>query len=440
MSLPLLGVNLGLYSLQVALLLMVGLTLPTLLGLRDPLVRLRLDQGLLLATLSLPFLQPWWSAAPGHSTVSWAFRGAALDSLNVAGAGSNPPLWNLLFLALGAGALGRILWLGAGMAALTRLGRGAAPLEPLPPAVARIQERLGVRALFMVSAKVNGPVTFGWRAPVVIVPADFGDLPPESQEGIACHELLHIRRNDWLFILIEEGARALLWFHPLVWVLLDRIGLSREQAVDREVVRITGRRKAYLEALVRLSRPAPESFPAPALMFRRHSHLLQRVALLSKEAFMSKSRMFLSLGSLVALLALTVVAGAVLFPIVWPHPVLAASTPDPAPPKAKAPDSSGAAEKADKAAITQPAPKLIHKVDPQFPEEAKKKGKSGKVVAEILISEKGTVDKVKILKSDDKVFEQPAIEALSQWKYEPQTKDGKPVSRLYTITVAFKLQ
>jgi TonB family protein len=362
-----------------------------------------------------------------------------VGSTTAAGAGFDRSPWGILFLVLVAGALARLLWLCAGIAALGRLGRGAIPLEPIPPSVGRIQERLGVRAPFLVSTKVRGPVTFGWRAPVVLVPAEFGGLPPDSQEGIACHELLHIRRKDWLFILMEEGARALLWFHPLVWLLFDRIGLTREQAVDREVIRITGRRKAYLEALVRLARPAPEAIPAPALTFLRHSHLLQRVTLLSKEVSMSKSRQVLALSGLVTLLALTAVAGVALFPIVWPHPVLAASSPDPVPPKVKQAESPASAKAADRTPVAEPAPKLIHRVEPQFPEEAKLKGKTGKVVAEILISEKGTVDRVKVLKSDDKVFEQPVIDALRQWKYEPQIKDGKPASRVYTITVAFKL-
>jgi TonB family protein len=164
------------------------------------------------------------------------------------------------------------------------------------------------------------------------------------------------------------------------------------------------------------------------------------VALLSKEALMSKSRTVLALSGLVALLAMTAMAGAALFPIVWPHPVLAATSPDPAPPKPAPAKPAASGEKAVKPAATEPDPKLIHKVDPQFPEEAKKKGKMGKVVAEILIGKTGSVDNVKILKSDDKVFEQPAIDALRQWKYEPQLKDGKPVSRVYTITVSFKLQ
>src|SRR6185295_12338041 len=95
----------------------------------------------------------------------------------------------------------------------------------------------------------DSPVTFGWRRPAVLLPAGFSTLPAEAQRGIVCHELLHVRRRDWLFALWEEGVRSLLWFHPAVWMLLARIALSREQVVDGEVVRLTGSRRAYLQAL-----------------------------------------------------------------------------------------------------------------------------------------------------------------------------------------------
>lgn len=49
-----------------------------------------------------------------------------------------------------------------------------------------------------------------------------------SLRMIACHELLHVARQDWLFVVAEELIRAAFWFHPAVWFLLDRIHLHRE--------------------------------------------------------------------------------------------------------------------------------------------------------------------------------------------------------------------
>ena len=91
--------------------------------------------------------------------------------------------------------------------------------------------------------RVESPETFGWRRPVVLLPAGFEELPIQTQRGILCHELLHVRRRDWLAALFEEGMRALLGFHPGVWMLLARIALSRGQVVDGDAVRLTGSRR-----------------------------------------------------------------------------------------------------------------------------------------------------------------------------------------------------
>jgi TonB family protein len=432
MTLPLFGANLGSYCLQVTLLLAAGFLLPSILRLRAPAPRLFLAQALLVGILILPIVQPWKAAATASPSVSFTMSPASVGGVFPAGGAAITP-WHLLFGLIGAGVTLRFLWLASGLAALGSLRRRSTPLEPLPVEVRDLQRRLGVGATFRVSPRVQGPVAFGWWRPVVLVPPGFRDLSAESQEGVACHELLHVRRRDWLFILFEEAARALLWFHPAVWVLLGRIGLAREQAVDREVIRITGRKRAYLEALLRLAASPPEPAPGAALPFLRRSHLAQRVASLTQEVSMKKSRMMLAIGGAVTLLVLTAMAGFILFPILHPQEVSAAQPPAPA---AKTP-----AQKVPEAGSPEnpTMPKVLQKVNPEFPEEAKKAGKTGMVVAEILITETGAVEEVKILKSADKVFEQPVIDAVKQWKYEPPMKNGKAVRGRYTVTVSFKL-
>ena len=65
-------------------------------------------------------------------------------------------------------------------------------------------------------------------------------MNPETQEAILCHELIHVRRKDWTFTVLEEVILAALWFHPAAWWLVSQIRLAREQMVDLEVILITG--------------------------------------------------------------------------------------------------------------------------------------------------------------------------------------------------------
>ena len=319
MSTATFAADLAAWSLQTALLLGVGLLLPSLFRLRDPRACLAYGQGLLLAILLLPLLQAVQprtvlGAFSGEVTVAGRWLGQLMAS--GPGGGGSWSLSHLLLLGAGLGAALRLAWLVLGLLTLRSWRRGARPAE-LAPEVAEAVRRLETRARLLVSPRVESPVTFGWRRPVVLLPAGFADLPAEAQRGIVCHELLHVRRRDWLFSLGEEGVRALLWFHPAVWLLLARIALHREQVVDREAVRLTGSRRAYLEALRAV---ACRSWQAglsglPGLPFFHQGHLRERVAHLCKEVPMSRSRVTTLVSTFAGLLALTAALGILAFPM-----------------------------------------------------------------------------------------------------------------------------
>ena len=85
-------------------------------------------------------------------------------------------------------------------------------------------------------------------------------------------------------------------------------------------------------------------------------------------------------------------------------------------------------------------PKLIKKVNPIFPEEARKEGISGEVILIVRSDEQGDIVEVKISKSPHELLSKAAIEAVKQWKYEPMLVKGKPMPTIFTITMTFKLK
>ncbi len=85
-------------------------------------------------------------------------------------------------------------------------------------------------------------------------------------------------------------------------------------------------------------------------------------------------------------------------------------------------------------------PKLIKKVDPVYPEEARAEGIQGVVILEIMTDGEGKVVRVKILKSESSLLNHAAIDAVKQWRYEPLILKGKPTPVIFTITVAFRLK
>ena len=83
-------------------------------------------------------------------------------------------------------------------------------------------------------------------------------------------------------------------------------------------------------------------------------------------------------------------------------------------------------------------PKLVKKVDPVYPEEARKKGVQGTVILEAKIDENGRVMDTMVLRSVPEL-DQAAVEALKQWVYEPMVIEGKPMKAIFTVTVRFRL-
>jgi len=416
MSMETLAAGLTAYSLQIALLLAVGLLLPALFRLRLPRLRLVYWQGLLLAILLLPLLQPRPGAARIARFADEIWINGIVAPAFTGGAARSPLSWILLVLALGV--LGRLAWLLLGLTALRAWRRAAVPAD-LPPAVAAMQEQVGVRARFLVSDRVTGPVTFGWRDAAVLLPPGFGELPPAAQRAVVCHELLHVRRRDWLSALFEETVRSLFWFHPAVWLLLSRLGLSREQVVDAEAVRLTGARRPYLEAL-RAVALQPRQAALPGLPFFHHrGHLRERVAQLSKEVSMSRPRIATVVTAFAAVLALTAFLGASSFPML---------------------SSAWAANKPMKVAGDVQRPKAVSQPAPVYPEAAKADKAEGMVVVDCVIDEQGRVTQTKVSTSSGRQApDKPPRAAISTWSFQPATLKGKPVAVSYTITLNFRL-
>lgn len=69
----------------------------------------------------------------------------------------------------------------------------------------------------------------------------------------------------------------------------------------------------------------------------------------------------------------------------------------------------------------------IVKVTPRFPSGAARRGIEGYVLIEYTVTRTGAVSDVVVVESSSEVFEQPALDAVSQFKYKPRVVDGDAV-------------
>src|SRR5262249_18829467 len=151
------------------------------------------------------------------------------------------------------------------------------------------------------------------------------------QKAVSCHELWHVRRNDWLCSLFEEVAVALLWFHPPLWGVSNRIQISHEQVVDQRVPKTPRQRKSFLHALLSMALERGRTELTFAPLFLVKHHLTQRVALILSEVAMSRTRIAIALTLSLTLLSLTGRLAIKAFPLESPRAELALlpQAPDP---------------------------------------------------------------------------------------------------------------
>jgi protein TonB len=85
------------------------------------------------------------------------------------------------------------------------------------------------------------------------------------------------------------------------------------------------------------------------------------------------------------------------------------------------------------------APIVINRVEPQYPEVARKARISGMVIVECTISKTGDVTGIHVLKPLPFGLDQAAVDAVKRWKFKPGTLNGQPVDVIFNLTVNFKL-
>jgi len=429
-ALPVWISNLIAYSLQIAILVAAGTLLAYLFRLRLPRVALIYWQALLLACIFVPLVLPWKHPVLGPAIAgsgaapAWANGIAAPENLE---SPAQFP-WEIVGTVLVLGIVLRLVWLLLGFIRLHLFQRKSRTFNESHAPVRDMQWRTGVRVPVLLSGEINSPVTFGFRSPMIILPLSFKNLSEPCQEAILCHELLHVRRYDWILIVVEEIIASVFWFHPAIWWLLSRVRLSREQAVDYEVVRITGNKQPYLDSLLEFARAHGRLRAVPAPLFLKESHLVQRVALLVKEVSMSRLKLAISIVSMSLLLLGTVYLAAGWFPLIGA-------------PLATQEQNSGAEIKAPQTTPIRVAgdiqeSKLVFKVEPVYPEEAKGLGLSGIVNLRVLINEEGQVSKI-TAQSGHPLFTKAAFDAVEKWRYSPTFLNGNPVSVATNVTCFF---
>lgn len=80
------------------------------------------------------------------------------------------------------------------------------------------------------------------------------DLSPEQRQIVLQHEKTHIKRKDYLLMMLYYIALALNWYNPLCWLIYFGVNKDIEMACDEQTLQNTSmeERKFYARTLLRL--------------------------------------------------------------------------------------------------------------------------------------------------------------------------------------------
>jgi len=85
------------------------------------------------------------------------------------------------------------------------------------------------------------------------------------------------------------------------------------------------------------------------------------------------------------------------------------------------------------------APSVLFKKEPDYSEEARTAKLQGTVLLGTEIGTDGLAYNIRVIRSLGEGLDEKAIEAVSQWRFKPGTKDGQPVAVKATIEINFRL-
>lgn len=255
-----------------------------------------------------------------------------------------------------------------------------------------------------------GPAVLWAPRSLVLLPADFMHRFNTGERLLILrHELAHLHRGDVLWNLLAEVVAALLWFHPLVWLALPRFRLDQELACDERVLRHSPQDEASYAHLLMHS---VGNSPAPALIpWLAEPQLKERLIMIQRHRPGALRRRIGYLGLAALMAGSTLVAQASTKPTL---------------------DQSAESD------LTY----NMH-LQPRYPAAAVKNHEEGTVILLVQVHADGTVGTItydpqhSTTTSADLIAS--ASNAARQWRFNPQTKEGKPVDGYARVPVQFSM-
>lgn len=116
----------------------------------------------------------------------------------------------------------------------------------------RLRQAVRIQEDVYESDRISTPFLLGFLDSRIYLPMGLG---PEEKAHVLAHELVHLKRGDYLVKMVTWLTLSLHWFNPLVWLAYSLMVRDMEMSCDESVIRRLGKesKKAYSQTLLAIS-------------------------------------------------------------------------------------------------------------------------------------------------------------------------------------------
>lgn len=285
-----------------------------------------------------------------------------------------------------------------------RISRNTELIEDhnIKTSVHRIREVLQISREVSIkeSSAISSPFSFGLLRPSVILPTTYSQWSDSVLEDVLVHELSHIRRLDWLSMLLCQVVLCIYWFNPLVWLAVRKADEEAENSCDAAVIRCGRSNIEYAENLLLVARECRDQRRLLAQMMVERKLLSNRIATILENPMMKTiSRKMIALSVAVAATLLVGLGNVQLLDV-----------------QAQASDQ-------------EMFP--LNKIEPVYPRQAAEEEVEGWVWVRFDVNPDGSVseDSISVVDSVPPViFDNSARAATTRFEFSPRVRNGAAVA------------
>ncbi len=197
--------------------------------------------------------------------------------------------WKIILL--GVWAVGAIISWGWMIVSQLRFTRSLRLAIPVTGEMAELFEACCRRSglikfpKLLTTDRVSGPSVYGIRRPAVLLPESvLTEMTQDQLRFVFLHEIAHVQRRDTLIEAIASIVRAMHWFNPVVYLVMNRFRTERELACDELVLRQTTNssdRTAYGHTVLFVASRAVSSASYALPMASRNTSIKRRIHMIS---------------------------------------------------------------------------------------------------------------------------------------------------------------